>query len=190
MKYLIIYAHPHQKSFNHAIKEEVENSLKRNSLGYAIRDLYDIRFNPVLSANDFGFLKQGKVPADIQREQDFIKNAEHLIFIYPVWWFSMPGILKGYIDRVFSYGFAYTVNEKGVQGLLPNKKVTILNTTGGSEENYRTIGFNQALKVTTDTGTFELCAMKIVLHKFFYAVTTIDTGARVKMLEEVKSITW
>lgn len=190
MKYLIIYAHPNPVSFNHAIKTEIENALKKNTISYAIRDLYDTKFHPILSANDFGFFKAGKVPADIQKEQEFIKNAEHLIFIYPIWWFSMPAVLKGYIDRVFSHGFAYSVDEKGIHGLLTNKKATIINTTGGLEENYKSAGFANALTLTTDTGIFGLCGMKIALHKFLYAVPTTDNANRVKMLDEIKSIQW
>ena len=188
MKYLVVYAHPNPKSFNHAIKEEIVAKLKREGHEYVVRDLNELKFHPVLSGSDFTSFKQGKMPDDIKREQDHIRNADVLIFIYPTWWYGMPAILKGYIDRVFSYGFAYEFNEKGLQGLLPDKKVIIFNTTGGPAEYYAEAGYNDAIRKTIDAGTFELCAMKVLIHKFFYAVTSIDDAARKKMLDELRDM--
>ena len=104
MKYLVVYAHPNPKSFCHAIKEEIVVRLKEQGAIVDVRDLYQMGFNPVLSANDFMQLAQKKIPADIQKEQDLVAGADTIIFIYPVWWFSMPAILKGYVDRVFMRG--------------------------------------------------------------------------------------
>jgi len=188
MKYLIVYAHPNPKSFNHAIKEAVEDKLRRSGMPFEVRDLYEIKFNPVLSGSDFVSFKQGQAPEDIKREQEYVKNADILIFIYPIWWFGMPAILKGYIDRVFSYGFAYVADEKGLHGLLSDKKVIIFNTTGGSEEDYEQGGYKGALKKTTEIGTLKLCGLKIILHKYFHAVPTVTNEARTKMLEELKGI--
>jgi len=188
MKYLIIYAHPNPKSFNHAIKEVVEDKIRRSGSPFEVRDLYEIKFNPVLSGSDFVAFKQGQAPEDIKREQGYVKNADMLIFIYPIWWFGMPAILKGYIDRVFSYGFAYMADEKGLHGLLTDKKVIIFNTTGGSEEDYAQRGYQDSLKKVTEIGTFELCGLKVVLHKYFHAVPAVTNEARIKMLEDLKGI--
>jgi NAD(P)H dehydrogenase (quinone) len=190
MKYLIIYAHPHSTSFNHAIREEIEIKLKKEKKQYDVRDLYGIKFTPALSEEDLVAVKQGRVPLDVKREQEFIKNSDVLVFVHPIWWFGMPAILKGYIDRVFSYGFAYAVDDKGIHGLLPDKKVVIFNTTGGPEDNYMDHGFNDAIKKTIEAGVFEFCAMKIVLHKYFYAVPTVTQEERVKMLEDIKTLSF
>ncbi|HPN66801.1 MAG TPA: NAD(P)H-dependent oxidoreductase [Candidatus Omnitrophota bacterium] len=90
MRYLIVYAHPNPKSFNNAIKEKVEARLKREGAQYDVRDLYGLGFDPVLKGSDFVGFKQGKPPEEISREQEFIKNADTLIFIHPVWWFGQP----------------------------------------------------------------------------------------------------
>lgn len=100
---LIIYSHPNPKSFNAAIKQTVEEFLKEKGIEYSIRDLYIIGFNPVLSADDFIALQQGNSLEDVKKEQEFIKNADILILIFPMWWYSFPAILKGYIDGVFSH---------------------------------------------------------------------------------------
>jgi len=118
MNYLIVYAHPNPKSFNHAIKERVEAKLKKEKKKYSVRDLYAMKWNPVLGGADFEVMQGGKTPEDIKAEQNYIKEADVVIFIHPIWWFGMPAVLKGYVDRVFSYGFAYEVGKEGVKGIL------------------------------------------------------------------------
>lgn len=187
MKYAIIYAHPNPKSFNHAIKVEVEANLKKAGRESVVRDLYALKFNPVLDAGDFIALSKGAPLPDVQAEQKIIREAETFIIIHPVWWFGMPAILKGYIDRVFSRGFAYDYNATGVMGLLKDKKVVIINTTGGTEETYLNFGFKDAVQKNIDTGTFGLCGMSVTLHKFFYGVPAVTDDVRKKMLEEIKN---
>ncbi|MBU0548100.1 MAG: NAD(P)H-dependent oxidoreductase [Candidatus Omnitrophica bacterium] len=188
MKYLIIYAHPNPKSFNHAIKEIVGENLRKAGNNFETRDLYGIGFSPELSNNDFVAWQRGQALVDINREQDYIRNSDILIFIHPIWWFNMPAILKGYIDRVFSYGFAYNVNENGPYGLLTDKKAILINTTGSAEENYIKYGYKEALRKTIEDGTFGFCGLKIIMHKYFYAVPYVTDQARQKMLEELQGI--
>lgn len=185
-QYLIVYSHPNPKSFNHAIKEQVETVLKQKGSAFDIRDLYALKFNSVLSGDDFVQFSRKKIPEDIEKEQDYIKNADTLIFIYPVWWFGMPANLKGYIDRVFSNGFAFKYGDKGPEGLLKGKKVIILNTTGGPESSYSSFGFDGAIRKTIDAGIFNFCGFTLLLHKFFYAVPFVSQEDRVKMLEDLK----
>lgn len=186
MKVLIIYSHPNPKSSNHAIKEEVISLLKSRGIDYQVRDLYELGFNPVLSAKDFESFNSGKVPEDIQREQEFIRDSNLLIFIYPIWWTGMPAILKGYIDRVFSYGFAYAEVNGELVGLLKDKKAVIINTLGASKEDYVGMGMEECLKKTTDVGIFNFCGIEVLKHIFLYAVPYVSDEGRKAMLEEVK----
>ena len=128
MKYLIVYAHPNPKSFNHAILETISGELQKKKKEVKVRDLYKIGFNPVLSIKDLSAIEKGAVPKDIKKEQNYISKADTLIFIFPIWWSAMPAMLKGYIDRVFSLKFAYDITADGVIGLLKGKKVFIVST--------------------------------------------------------------
>ncbi|MBF0386072.1 MAG: NAD(P)H-dependent oxidoreductase [Candidatus Omnitrophica bacterium] len=188
MKYLIIYAHPNPKSFNAAIKEQVVSYLKSKGKEVVVRDLYQLGFNPTLSGNDFAQFLQGQIPLDIKKEQELIGEADTLIIIHPIWWFNLPAILKGYIDRVFSHGFAYKFADGEIKGLLTGKNVIIINTTGGPQENYENFGYKDALKLTICNGIFAFCGMSVKSHKFFYAVPTVSNDARTKMLEEIKAL--
>jgi NAD(P)H dehydrogenase (quinone) len=91
-----------------------------------VRDLYGDNFQPVLTTNDFEALQSGNLPADIEREQQNITDANYIWVVFPVWWTNMPAILKGYIDRVFLNGFAYTMKGDQPIGLLHGKKVVII----------------------------------------------------------------
>jgi NAD(P)H dehydrogenase (quinone) len=188
MKHLIIYSHPNPKSFNYAIKETFATALKNNNHEVRVRDLYEINFDPVLKGSDFVALQKGSVADDVKVEQDNMHWADVITFVYPIWWTGLPARLKGYIDRVLTFGFAYKIDSKGVTGLLPDKKVYIFNTTGTPEEHYKNIGMLKSINQTSDAGIFEFCGMKMIGHKYFCGVPSSSDETRKKWLEEVKKI--
>ena len=188
MKHLIVYAHPHESSFCHAILEIAVKTLQDKGDSVVVRDLYKLGFNPVLSAKDFADLRGGEIPSDIAKEQEYIKEADCMTFIYPLWWTSMPAILKGYIDRIFAYGFAYQFAENGdIEGLLGDKKVFIISTQGTPNDIYDASGMSEALKQTTDIGVFGFCGMNVLEHMFLGKVNCISEQERTDMLQKVKS---
>ncbi|MBF0554038.1 MAG: NAD(P)H-dependent oxidoreductase [Nitrospirae bacterium] len=188
MKNLIVYAHPNPKSFNHAIMETLAGELKAAGHEVRVRDLYEQNFDPVLKPSDFELIQAGKSAADVKVEQDHIAWADVISFVHPIWWTGLPAIFKGYIDRVFSSGFAFTINETGVVGLLNGKKALIINTTGTPEEMYNKNGMFNGMLKTSDDGIYRFCAMEVLKHVFFTAVPYITGAERAKMLEEVKAV--
>jgi NAD(P)H dehydrogenase (quinone) len=167
MKNLIIYAHPNPASLNHFFKETVLESLEQSGEEVILRDLNEINFNPVLSLEDMQGQRMGKVASDVKTEQDFIIWADRIIFIYPIWWTGMPAIMKGYIDRVFSYGFAYRYDQGIQKGLLSGKSTIIINSHGKSNAEYAESGLDKALALTSDTGIFNYCGLEIKQHFYF-----------------------
>jgi NAD(P)H dehydrogenase (quinone) len=189
MKTVIVYAHPNPASFNHAVLEILQEKLAAPGHDVAVRDLYAGGFDPLLKASDFEAFQKGTVPPDIRTEQDLIREAGLLCFVFPVWWFQMPAVLKGYVDRVFSRGFAYDVDpEKGLTGLLDGKKCMVVKTTGGPEEQYEANGLSEALHRTLIAGNFEFCGLEVVLHHTFYAVPFVDRAAREAMLAQFREM--
>jgi NAD(P)H dehydrogenase (quinone) len=167
MRHLIIYAHPNEKSLNNRLLKTVTENLEKSNHEIEIRDLNTIRFDPVLSLEDMQGQRAGKVSDDVKTEQDYISWAEQITFIYPIWWTGMPAIMKGYIDRVFSYGFAYRYDQGVQKGLLKGKKAVIINTHGKSHDEYERMGMDKALSLTSDTGIFLYSGFEIVHHFFF-----------------------
>lgn len=167
MKHLIIYAHPNQESLNGQFKQAIEKNLVQQKQDVIVRDLYTLGFDPVLSLEDMTGQRKGIVNELIKKEQEYIKWADIVTFIYPIWWTGMPAIMKGYIDRVFSYGFAYRYDQGIQKGLLTGKQAIILNTHGKSNEEYSTIGMDKALLLTSDKGIYTYCGFQVTEHFFF-----------------------
>lgn len=188
MKYLVVYAHPDPKSFNSAILGAVEKRLKETGRPYDVRDLYALGFDPVLSREELAPGGAKGVPGEVERERRYVAQADALIFIYPVWWFAMPAIMKGYIDRVFSEGFAFVSEGGRLKGLLGGKKAFIINTTGAAREVLDRTGYLDAMRITTDTGVFGFCGMEVVAHRYLFAVPGAEEAARKIMLEEVANL--
>ncbi|MBW5448875.1 flavodoxin family protein [Cohnella sp. CFH 77786] len=186
MKHLIVYAHPNPDSFNHAVLETAVHALKKKGHEVVVRDLYGIDFEPVLKPEDTAAMKAGQTPGDIRTEQEYIAQADAITFIYPIWWTGMPAILKGYVDRVFSYGFAYAYGEAGIDKLLQGKKGLILNTHGTPKEIYDQIGMTEGLKLTSDTGIFEFTGIEPVAHLLFGSVPSAGEAALKEILKQVE----
>ncbi|MBP1167472.1 NAD(P)H dehydrogenase (quinone) [Chryseobacterium sp. PvR013] len=167
MRHLIIYAHPNNNSLNHNLLNTVIETLQSCNQEVIVRDLYAIGFDPVLSLADMQEQRLGKVSDDIKIEQEHISWAEQITFIYPIWWTGLPAIMKGYIDRVFSYGFAYRYDQGIQKGLLKGKKTVIINTHGKSHEEYEKTGMDKALTLTSDHGIFMYSGLEIIRHLFF-----------------------
>lgn len=163
MSYLIIYAHPSLNRPSHASTAlaEVERVLKAKHAEYELLNLYDSSFDPLLSPDEFD--KSKPVPPIVKEHQAKVAKAHTLIFIYPVWWSSMPAVLKGWIDRVFAAGFAFRYVDKfpariiGTripEKLLKGKKAIIFTSIGAPRylewiflgSRYRHIMCNDILK--------------------------------------------
>lgn len=185
MKHLIISAHPNPQSFNRALVEEVIKATRQAGVETVVRDLYTLDFNPVLSWRELNASMEGIVPAEIKFEQKLITEADLITFIYPLWWMGFPAILKGYLDRVLSYGFAYQ-NENNVSvGLLGNKKIQQFITMGNSIEKYQQLGFDKALKSCLVDGLFNFCGITDIQHDIFGNIHLLDETDRQTILISV-----
>ena len=184
---LLVIAHPKPTSFNHSILAVVKRELEAKGCTVQVRDLYANQFNPLLSESELTSIPKGNIPMDVQIEQKWIKWCNVLILIHPIWWSSMPAILKGYMDRVFSEGFAYKVEgNKPPAGCLSEKQVLILNTHGQAKELYES-KFYPAINQTTNPG-YELCGMKLINHHYFAGIPYIPKEKREEILKNIEDI--
>ena len=126
----VIFSHPWDGSFNKAILDQVVKKLDETKEKYTVIDLNKDEFNPVMTEKELNLYSQGK-SADplVLKYQEILKNTDELILIFPVWWMSMPAILKGFFDKVMVKGFAYEDAKYGIKGLLTNVKTAKMITT-------------------------------------------------------------
>jgi len=183
---LIIFAHPNPDSFNGAILKTIENKLKEKEYQFISKNLYQLNFNPVLTMNDFARMENSTVTQDIAIEHADIEWAKNIILIYPTWWAGPPAILKGWIDRVFSRGFAYALQEDGsVKGLLSDKTVMVFTTSGSSEENMKQSGLYTAMEKIMLEGTLRFCGINTMMYKNLCEVPITTDEERDRMLGEI-----
>ena len=190
MKHLVVYCHPNPASFSHAILTTLVATLEAQGHEVVVHDLYARGFDPVLSGADFAALQAGDLPADIRAEQAAVRDADVIDLVFPTWWAGLPARLKGWIDRVFLYGFAYAVTEQGIAGLLGGKQVRIFQTVGHPEAAYADTGngMASAMRKTIDTGIFQFCGLTVVGHHYLWAVPYVDDAARKAYLAEIEAI--
>lgn len=188
MKQLIVFAHPNPKSFGAGIVDTIVKASEDKGIETKVRDLYSIKFDPILKGEDFVEFQKGNIPEDIKAEQDHIKWADVITFVYPVWWAGLPAMIKGYVDRVFSYGFAYAYIDGVPQGLLKGKKALLFSTTGTPNEMYSEMGMHKSMKQTSDEGIFNFSGLEVIEHVFFGGVPTVEDETRKNYLEEVKKV--
>ncbi|MFB0705516.1 NAD(P)H-dependent oxidoreductase [Pseudomonas protegens] len=149
MKVLIVHAHPEPQSFTAALRDQARSTLEAQGHQVQVSDLYAMNWNPVASAADFAArdnpdylvyaleqrlgVKNASIAADIQAELDKLLWADLLILNFPVFWFSVPAMLKGWIDRVLVSGVCYGGKRFYDQGGLAGKKALVTLTLGGRE---------------------------------------------------------
>lgn len=136
-----------------------------------IRDLYKIKFNPVITPENFYHAKDGfgQTPDDIKPEQALVSKADYIIFCYPNWHDSPNAITKGYMERVFSKKFAYQDTPKGLEGLLKGKGIYTIMNAGW-------LGGAKAMSVT-ESENLMLCGTNISVPIKLLMTTPLVFGA-------------
>lgn len=188
--FLLIYAHPDPDSFNAAIKSQVISTLESKKQAYKLIDLYAEKFDPVMGKEEM----KDEVTSDaVKRYREMIKEASTLVFVFPVWWFRGPAILEGFLDKVFTAGFAYhfkhVIGKYGMPiPLLKDKDVLTIITHGSPALPVKTIYVN-AVKYRFLLGFLSFCfnifKCKIVQ---LWSVPFVSEKKRKKYLERVERL--
>lgn len=149
MHVLLLFAHPSPRSFTRELAEAFCEGLLDAGHTVEFADLCMEGFNPLLDAAQFGLetaLDPGAPrPADVEAEQARLDRAEGLVFVYPLWWSDVPAILKGWFDRVWTYGFAYAYEADRTRTTrLGIKKALALCPAGHTDEKLEALGIREA----------------------------------------------
>lgn len=188
MKHLIIYTHLNPESFTRAVVDEVAKVSTGRGDEVQVIDLYADKFNPALEFPDIQYaFMGGEAPSDVKKYQEQITWADQLTFVYPLWWGHMPAMLKGFIDRVFSNGYAYLYDENGPKGLLTGKSVQLFINTGNTSEVLSEMGMHGAIIKGIEEGVFGFCGMQ-VNTTFFGNITMGSDDERKSYLKSVEGI--
>ncbi|AEH61102.1 NAD(P)H dehydrogenase (quinone) [Methanosalsum zhilinae DSM 4017] len=205
MNILYIFAHPDRNSFNFAMKERAVKVFNERQDSVQNSDLYEMDFNPILRPEDFKqrkykqffnpFLEQlnavktNGFSEDIRAEMNKVNWADILIFQFPLYFTSVPAIMKGWIDRIFAAGFAFNPVKGEVyeKGLLKGKKALLVITAGADKKMYSPDGLhgdiNELLRYITHC-TFEFTGMEVLPSYIIYETNQLSEEEGIDELEK------
>lgn len=168
MNVLVIYTHPNKNSLNGAFLNNTLQGLEQNKRvdNIEIVDLYEEQFNPLLIFNDEIKRRDMFKDPTLETYRSQIIKADTIVFIYPIWWGRPPAMLLGYIDKMFSSGFAYRQEPGKIlpEGLLSGKKTICISTMKGPTA-YPRLFLSNAHKVLMKKALFSFVGIKNV--RFF-----------------------
>ncbi|HEY9746157.1 MAG TPA: NAD(P)H-dependent oxidoreductase [Oculatellaceae cyanobacterium] len=161
-RYFFVIAHPEPQSFNYALCNGAVEHLRAGGHDIRQTDLYGEQWQPVSDRRNFttvhnaAYFKQqleeahatehGGFSADIAAEMEKLFWCDVLVLQFPLWWFSMPAIMKGWVDRVFAFKAIYSREKWYGTGSFKGKKAVLSITTGGPEDHYSREGFHPPLE--------------------------------------------
>jgi NAD(P)H dehydrogenase (quinone) len=151
MHVYIVYAHPCKTSFNREVLEAFTRGLRDAGHTFEVGDLYEMGFESEMDFSQYhrevGLDPEAPVPDDVRREQEKIDGADALAFIYPVWWSDCPAKLKGWFDRVFTYGYAYFYDERETRFTkIGIKKAVVICSAGHPVKHLEEAGIAESMR--------------------------------------------
>jgi len=205
MKVLLVYWHPEPKSFNHAMFEMAIETLTGAGNEVISSDLHAMTFDPVSSRSNFTTVKDPDYlkpqleeiyatehrgfAGDLEAEMGKVEWCDLMIWQFPLWWFSVPAVLKGWMDRVFAMGRFYGSGRFYETGVCTGKRAMLSLTTGGGEEHYRPGGFNgdmMGILRPIHRGMLQFVGFDILAPHIVYGPAHMDEQQRLAALERYR----
>lgn len=205
MHVLIVHAHPEAQSFTTSMMKTAVADFTAAGHSVEVSDLYAMNWNPVASADDFGSRKNsdylvyaleqrhsyeaGTIAADIAAEVEKVKKADLIIFSFPLYWFSVPAILKGWIDRVLISGVCYGGLRFYDNGGLKGKKAMLAFTLGGREHMFGPGAIHGELDVMLRPllrGTLAYVGLEVLPFFAAYHIPYLKPEAREQIMQDYR----
>ena len=185
-KVLVINGHPDIESYNYALSKAYQDGLNDSEAKVELINIADLDFNPNLK---YGYRKISELEPDLLDAIDKIKQADHLVWVLPMWWYGMPALMKGFIDRIFLPGFffKYQRGNPFPKKLLKGKTARLI-ITADTVRWYDRWFMGSPLINQFKKGTLEFCGVKPVKVTYIAPIKDSSDAFRVKWLEKVKKL--
>lgn len=197
MNVLLVLAHPERLSFNGAMFDVAQTTLENAGHTVVTSDLYRMGFDPVSSRHNFTSIHNPdylKLQAEeqlasetdgfadeVEAEIAKVEAADLMIWQFPLWWFGLPAILKGWVDRVFAMGRAYGNGNIYETGKFKGKRALLSLTTGGPADAYLENGFNgdlNAILRPIQRGILNFTGFSVLQPQLVYGPVRVDDAQR------------
>jgi putative NADPH-quinone reductase len=185
-KILVINGHPDTQSLCSELAQSYKKGADATGAECKLVNLADQEFNPVLT---YGYRQRTELEPDLILMQEEIRNADHLVFVYPNWWGTYPALLKGFLDRILlpGYAFRYRENKMQMEKLLTGKTARLIVTMDTPSWYYflfmKSPGYNSMKK-----GILEFCGIKPVKISSFGPVITSVDSTRKAWISKVENL--
>lgn len=184
MHALIVVAHHDPHSLTHGLAAKIAEgiTLAHDTDTFEIADLAAEGFDPRFGFADHAVHhREALPPADVLAEQARIDRADALVLVYPIYWWSMPALLKGWIDRVFSNGWAFDFSlDKPFVKKLQRLKVHLVAVGGADADSFQRHGYDEAMTVQIDHGIFDYCGARVISSQRLLESETLDPAAHLE----------
>lgn len=181
-KVLIINGHPDKETFNGKMVQAYQTGAAQAQATVEVIHVTDLSFDPILWK---GYKQIQELEPDLKKTWKLIQWADHLVFVYPTWWGSMPALLKGFIDRVFLPGQAFSIQPNGLPlGHLKGKTARLLVSMDGPRWYYHLIAGSPGHKMMKRT-ILEFCGIKPVK---LFEVNQLRTMSKNKRQHQLKLV--
>lgn len=154
MHVLTLLDHPDPNSFSSVVAREFCAGAESVGHSTELADLHAERFDPRWSMADIDGDASGQVPADIRTEQERIGRADAIGFVFPLFWWGMPAMTKGWIDRVWSWGWAYNQLDDPEKSLQRPRTGVLLVPAGARSDEMEELGYKASIETAWIDGTF------------------------------------
>jgi len=183
MNILIINAHPDKESFCNTLAISYKQGCEKAGRSCKIVNLIDLEFSPILQ---YGYRIPMELEPDLIEMQEFILSANHIVFVFPIWWGTYPALLKGFIDRVFLPGFAFSYKPNSLmwEKKLKGRTATIISTMNTPYWYYRWI-YKRPAHYSIKKGLFEYCGIQPIKLISFSPIKNSSPELREKWINSV-----
>jgi len=196
MKLFVVFAHPLRNSYPRALLDAFIAPIEAAGHEVDLLDLHAENFDPRFTEADHAYFWGGDIPEEIAAYQQRMDAADRIAFVFPVYWWGMPAIMKGWIERVFAGGWAYVYGDgvedrgkAGLKGLLANRPTLLLGIGGSTERTYRRYRYDEAMRTAIDVGVFSYCGIRDVeTHLLFDVEGDANAQRREDYVGEVSRI--
>lgn len=154
MHVLTVLDHPNPTSFSAAVAQRFMEGAQAADHTVELADLHAEDFNPLWSMEDIERDAQARDPADVVAEQARIERADALCLVFPLFWWGMPSMMKGWVDRVWTWGWAYDQLDDPNRSLLRPRSGVLLVPAGARSDEMDAAGYKAALETVWMNGTF------------------------------------
>lgn len=189
MNVVIVIAHPVQNSFNHAILKRVSGVFKSQGHSIDVIDINKDGFDPVCREADILFAwKMGPSPDPMVPDyQARIEKADYLVLLFPVWCWSLPAILKGFYDKVFTCGWAWEGNGFHIKGKLKHIKGALIVSTFASPRFVNELVYRNPMYKEMVNGGLKVFGIKKIKYMPIHSITNKES-LRPKMEKKIREI--